>query len=70
MDGSGLIWSKSSYSGEGANCVEVATAADHRGLGRLHLTRDSKDPQGGVLSFTPGEWRAFLDKVKHGDATA
>ncbi|RJL32878.1 DUF397 domain-containing protein [Bailinhaonella thermotolerans] len=69
MDPIHVNWRRSSHSGSGANCVEVAVA-DRRGLAPSHLVRDSKDPRGGVLSFTPGEWRAFLDKVKHGDATA
>lgn len=28
--------------------------------------RDSKDPGGGVLTFSPAEWRAFAREVKHG----
>jgi hypothetical protein len=46
-------WRKSSRS-IGGNCVEVAA-----GDGVVHV-RDSKDPQGPVLSFTNGEWHAFL----------
>jgi hypothetical protein len=47
-------WQKSSYSGsEGGNCVEVAAhpAAIH--------VRDSKDPEGPALTFTPAQWAAF-----------
>ena len=29
--------------------------------------RDSKDPSGPVLVFTPHEWRAFLDGVRDGE---
>ncbi|MEV6149784.1 DUF397 domain-containing protein [Nonomuraea sp. NPDC052129] len=34
---------------------------------RLFLMRDSKDPDGPVLSFTPDEWRAFTAGVKDGE---
>ena len=47
-------WRKSSYSSEqGGNCVEVAA---HPAL--VHV-RDSKDPEGPALAFTPAEWAAF-----------
>jgi hypothetical protein len=52
--GSGPRWVKSSYSFSNGNCVEVA------GLGRMVGLRDSKDPEGPVLRFSPGEWSAFL----------
>jgi hypothetical protein len=29
--------------------------------------RDSKDPDGPVLLYTPREWDAFLDGVKRGE---
>ncbi|MBD0736356.1 DUF397 domain-containing protein [Streptomyces sp. CBMA29] len=47
-------WRKSSYSGsDGGNCVEIAAhpAAVH--------VRDSKDPEGPNLTFTPAAWAAF-----------
>lgn len=48
-------WFKSSYSsGEGGECVEVATAAD--GV----RVRDSKDPAGPVLTVAPGAWTGFV----------
>jgi Domain of unknown function (DUF397) len=55
-----LVWVKSSYSGSsGDNCVEVA------GLpGGGLAVRDSKDADGPVLGFTPGQWRAFVRDVK------
>jgi hypothetical protein len=31
------------------------------------LVRDSKDQEGPVLRFTPGEWRAFLGGVRLGE---
>jgi hypothetical protein len=54
------VWRKSSYSsGNGGQCVEVA-----RNLPGLVAVRDSKNPEGPALVFTPQEWRAFLDGVR------
>lgn len=54
-----LSWRKSSYSGNnGGQCVEVAA----RGL---IVVRDSKDPQGPVLEFTPESWRKFARHIKN-----
>lgn len=51
----GLHWFKSSYSSNsGPECVEVATRP-----GTVHV-RDSKDPEGPQLAFTPTEWSAFV----------
>ena len=54
-------WRKSSLSGSGNNCVEVAD-----NLAGIVAVRDSKDPHGPVLTFTPGEWRTFIAGVKSG----
>lgn len=55
-------WRKSRRSGGGDNCVEVAVSADgHVGV------RDSKDQQGPVLVFAPGEWAAFTAGVRDGE---
>jgi Domain of unknown function (DUF397) len=54
-------WRKSSYSGQGNTCVEVAT------LSGVTAVRDSKDPSGPVLRFASAQWRQFLDGVKAGD---
>ena len=54
------VWRKSSYSsGNGGQCVEVA-----RNLPNIVAVRDSKNPEGPALVFTPQEWRAFLDGVR------
>lgn len=52
-------WVKASASGTG-NCVEVA-------VGDVVRVRDSKDPDGPVLTFTHSEWEAFLERVRRGE---
>jgi len=55
-------WIKSSLSFSNGNCVEVASLpGGHIGV------RDSKDAEGAVLRFTPGEWDAFLHGVRGGE---
>lgn len=56
-----MQWVKSSYSFSNGNCVEVA------GLPNGDVgVRDSKDPLGPMLRFTPDEWVAFIDGVHKG----
>ncbi|SBT53762.1 DUF397 domain-containing protein [Micromonospora narathiwatensis] len=56
MELTGVRWRKSSRSsGNGGDCVEVAD-----NLPNLVAVRDSKDPTGPTLTFTPTAWRAFL----------
>ncbi|NKZ05781.1 DUF397 domain-containing protein [Actinomadura latina] len=56
---SNVRWRKSSQSGpEGGECVEVAEIASAVGV------RDSKDPDGPILTFGVAEWRAFAQHVK------
>ncbi|GLW08994.1 DUF397 domain-containing protein [Microtetraspora sp. NBRC 13810] len=63
MDLTELNWRKSlRSSASGSNCVEVA---DLPGGGRA--VRDSKNPAGPMLRFTPGEWDAFIGGVKDGE---
>ena len=50
-------WRKSSYSGGDNNCVEIAAT------GANVAVRDSKNPCGGALSFSPGAWQAFTAGV-------
>lgn len=59
---SDLSWVKSSLSFSNSNCVEVASLPGG-GIG----VRDSKDPEGSVLRFTPGEWKAFLGGARNGE---
>ncbi|WP_409470229.1 DUF397 domain-containing protein [Streptomyces sp. HC307] len=51
-----LAWFKSSYSssGDGNDCVEVATTP-----GTVHV-RDSKNVAGPRLALPPGAWLAFV----------
>lgn len=55
-------WKKSTRSLDG-DCVEISA---NRVDGGARI-RDSKDPEGPRLSFTQGEWRAFVDGVKAGE---
>lgn len=53
-------WRKASRSStNGDACVEVAT-----NVAGVVAVRDSKDPNGLVLSVSPTEWRAFLSTVR------
>jgi len=59
MDLTGARWRKSTRSGaSGGNCVEVAD-----NLPGVVLVRDTKDRDGGTLSFAPAAWRAFVTEV-------
>jgi Domain of unknown function (DUF397) len=55
-------WIKATRSaGNGGECVEV------RRVDETIQLRDSKDPDGPVLSFTGAEWDAFLDGARNGE---
>ncbi|WP_254897814.1 DUF397 domain-containing protein [Kitasatospora sp. NA04385] len=54
-------WVKSSYSNDdGGACIEVDT--NHPGT-----VRDSKDPAGPRLRFTPAAWAAFVSSAAAGE---
>ncbi|WP_432094815.1 DUF397 domain-containing protein [Streptomyces sp. bgisy100] len=60
LDLSTANWRKSSYSNSnGGECVEVAD-----GLPGIVPVRDSKDPHGPALVFSPASWTSFIDAVK------
>jgi hypothetical protein len=62
MDLSRADWRKASYSStNGGDCVEVA-----RNLPGAVAVRDSKDPAGPALAFSPQEWTAFTARIKAG----
>jgi hypothetical protein len=54
-------WKKSSESDSADQCVEVRLID-----GKIQV-RDSKHPNGAVLSFTVGEWNAFLGGTRAGE---
>ncbi|MCN9239566.1 DUF397 domain-containing protein [Streptomyces sp. RY43-2] len=57
-------WFKSSYSGNGGQCIEVATnLADSRGVVPV---RDSKVQSGPVLSFHSATFSSFVTSIKRG----
>jgi len=67
-------WVKSSYSFSNSNCVEARWAkssystggdcAEVRDNEGRVLLRDSKDPDGPVLSFAAARWAEFIAAVK------
>ncbi|MGW9347883.1 protein of unknown function [Nocardiopsis flavescens] len=54
-------WFKARASETAQGCVEVAHLEEGT------VVRDSKDPQAGVLFFTPNEWECFLDGAHKGE---
>jgi hypothetical protein len=60
-------WRKSSYSGDGNSCVELAVTrpAARGAAGPVVGVRDTKaNGRGPVLEFGADAWRAFLDRIK------
>lgn len=57
-------WRKSSFSGgsENTDCVELARLG-----GAVIGVRDSKNPEGGHLSVSPGTLGRLLTRIKAGD---
>lgn len=60
-DLTGASWFKSSKSAGSKDCVEVAHVDGGVGV------RDSKNPAGPALVFTPSEWDAFLSGAREGE---
>ena len=58
----GVIWQKSGRSGPNGNCVECAALPD----GGVAV-RNSRDPEGPALIYTPAEMEAFILGVRDGD---
>ncbi|MEV4127420.1 DUF397 domain-containing protein [Nocardia sp. NPDC049707] len=57
-DLTGAQWFKSSHSSGGSECVEVAFLD-----GDMVGVRDTKNPTGPALVFTPSEWDAFIGGI-------
>ncbi|WP_116214862.1 DUF397 domain-containing protein [Streptomyces olivoreticuli] len=57
-------WFKSSYSGNGGACVEIA--ADFVTTRGVVPVRDSKDPNGPVMDFPADAFSSFVAGVKAG----
>ncbi|GAA1220193.1 DUF397 domain-containing protein [Prauserella alba] len=60
IDPGALAWRKSSYSGGGNDCVEVAFTPGGTAV------RDSKNPAGGMLRMTASEWDVLLTAARSG----
>ena len=59
VDPTTATWRKSTYSnGSGGNCIEATTRGGHPAL------RDSKNPGGPALLFSPSQWQTFIQGIK------
>jgi hypothetical protein len=56
------LWRISSFSGNNGTCVQVAALPD----GRIAV-RNSNEPDGGMVLFTPAEMTAWIHGVKAGE---
>jgi hypothetical protein len=58
-------WRKSSHSGDGNSCVELAVSRPGAGHVRLIGVRDSqRNARGPILAFGMTAWREFLGQIK------
>jgi Domain of unknown function (DUF397) len=60
-------WRKSSYSGDGNSCVELAVTrpSARPGTGPVVGVRDTKrNGRGPILEFSAGAWREFLNRIR------
>lgn len=65
IDLSRAAWRKSSRSNGSSQCVEVAA-----NLPGVAAIRDSKDPNGPTLVFTPAAWSTFTASIRAGHLDA
>lgn len=62
MDLPGAAWRKNSYSSTNGSCVELV--AMNISTATLIAIRDSKNPQGSRLAFSPHAWSRFTAEIK------
>ncbi len=55
----GLSWRRAQRCNAG-NCIEVAASGD------AIIVRDSKSPQGPMLTYGRGQWENFVEGIKLG----
>ncbi|MET8629116.1 DUF397 domain-containing protein [Kitasatospora sp. NPDC004669] len=65
LDLSGARWRKSTFSGQGGECIEVAD-----GFPGIVPVRDSKDPNGPALILSVASWQSFVTAVRTGEFDA
>jgi uncharacterized protein DUF397 len=53
-----LLWRKSTHSGGGNDCVEIAAVTVGAAV------RDSKNPDGPQLRFGSADWSAFVGRTR------
>lgn len=58
LDTSSVQWRKSSRSSDKANCVEVGLGGPVVGV------RDTKDRDGGTLTFSVEQWANFIQSLR------
>ena len=58
MEGTDMNWRKATYSNGGENCVETANGSG------VVLVRDTKDRDGGTLTFGIGAWERFTASLR------
>ncbi|WP_203597475.1 DUF397 domain-containing protein [Actinomadura bangladeshensis] len=58
-------WRRSAHCGASNTCVEIAALVDSsHSIGARDAKHGTQSP---VLSFSPGEWRDFLERAKNGE---
>jgi hypothetical protein len=57
------LWRKSSFSGNGGDCVEVGQLGDG-----VVVVRDTKDRSGTAHRYAPAAWRAFVADLRSGES--